>query len=62
MQQFNEIRKILSQDILASEVKYSIFCGALRNYKRDFLIRPFPSDFFLKDETKDFEKLVSKVH
>jgi hypothetical protein len=47
MDQFNEVRNILNQDLLASEIKFSIFCGALKNYKRDFLIRPFPTDFFL---------------
>lgn len=57
MEKLQEIKKTLKADFLASELKFSIFVAALKNYKHDFLIRPFPPDF-IQDGEKNFEKLV----
>lgn len=45
-------------DLLAADLKCSFFVSALQSYKRDSVLRPFPS-LYATEETKDFEALVS---
>jgi hypothetical protein len=49
--------KILKSDIMAADVKWSLFVSAANDYKFDSCLKPFPSQF-VKDEEKDIESLV----
>lgn len=54
-----DIKKILDNDLLAADVKVSIFGSAAISFKQDSLLSPFPKSYIGKDNVKDFEKLVS---
>jgi hypothetical protein len=49
--------KSLKRDIMAADVKWSLFVSAANDYKFDSCLKPFPSQF-VKDEEKDIESLV----
>lgn len=56
----DEIKRILNKDLLAADIKLSIFTSAAVSFKQDSLLSPFPK-FYYQEESglKDFEKLVS---
>lgn len=58
VEKLNELKKVLSSDLLACDVMISILTSAALSFKRDSLLVPFPK-CYLKDSVKDFEKLVS---
>jgi ARTD15 N-terminal domain len=49
--------KNLKSDIMAADVKWSLFVSAANDYKFDSCLKPFPSQF-VEDEEKDIESLV----
>lgn len=60
MDKLEEIKQLLTKDILAMDIKLSIFTSAALSFKQDSLLTPFPK-FHLVDGVKDFEKLVKKL-
>lgn len=55
------VREIIRKDLLAADLKCSLFASALQSYKRDSVLRPFPGHYTSED-SKDFEALVSFPH
>jgi ARTD15 N-terminal domain len=55
-----EIKQILDKDLLAADLKVSIFGSAAISFKQDSLCSPFPKAY-IKDGVKDFENLVSDL-
>lgn len=53
-----EIKNVLNLDLVAADMKLSIFISAAISYKQDSLLTPFPKSY-LKDGVKNFEKLVN---
>lgn len=51
-------REAASRDVLAADLRCSLFVSALQSYKRDSVLRPFPPSF-ARHDSKDFEALVS---
>lgn len=49
------------RDLLAADLRCSLFAAALRSYKRDSALRPFPAAY-ARGDCKDFEALVSVPH
>jgi hypothetical protein len=56
--QLEEIKRILDKDLLAADLKVSIFGSSAISFKQDSLCSPFPKTY-VKDGVKDFENLVS---
>ncbi|XP_013928674.1 PREDICTED: mono [ADP-ribose] polymerase PARP16 [Thamnophis sirtalis] len=52
------VREIIQKDLLAADLKCSLFASALQSYKRDSVLRPFPGHYSSED-SKDFEALTS---
>lgn len=44
--------------LIENELKVVYFIAALDSYRSDSLLRPFPGDFVLADNRKDFDRLV----
>uniref|UniRef100_A0A8D0GXP0 Poly [ADP-ribose] polymerase n=1 Tax=Sphenodon punctatus TaxID=8508 RepID=A0A8D0GXP0_SPHPU len=55
------VKAAARRDILASDLKCSLFVSALQSYKRDSVLRPFPSGY-ADEEIKDFEALLSDTN
>ena len=55
-----DIKNFIQNDLLASDLKLSLFISASKCYKKDFLVNPFPA-FYIKNDIKDFDKLVWKL-
>lgn len=55
----NEIKEILQRDLTATDLKLSLFISAAQNFKKNFLLSPFPSNYQDGDDNKDFDRLVS---
>lgn len=53
-----DIKQILDKDLLAADVKLSIFISAAISFKQDSLLSPFPKFYIGADGVKDFDKLV----
>lgn len=51
----------IKDDLLAADLKWSLFLAALKSYRHDSILRPFPSGFTSETGEKDFEALVSIV-
>jgi poly[ADP-ribose] polymerase 16 len=49
----------IEEDMLAAEIKISLFVCALESYRYDSVLRPFPPTGLREDVTKDVQKLVS---
>ncbi|XP_018418134.1 PREDICTED: mono [ADP-ribose] polymerase PARP16 isoform X3 [Nanorana parkeri] len=49
---------VIARDPLAADLKCSLFMSALRSYKRDSVLRPYPP-FYASDQYKDFDALTS---
>lgn len=52
------VREAASRDVLAADLRCSLFASALQSYKRDSVLRPFPASY-ARHDCKDFEALVS---
>lgn len=52
------VLSVVKKDLVAADLKWSLFVSACQSYKQDFCVRPFPA-LFLKDGNKDFQTLVS---
>uniref|UniRef100_A0A8C5VWG5 Poly(ADP-ribose) polymerase family member 16 n=1 Tax=Microcebus murinus TaxID=30608 RepID=A0A8C5VWG5_MICMU len=51
-------REAANRDVLAADLRCSLFASALQSYKRDSVLRPFPASYARRD-CKDFEALTS---
>ncbi|PIK39068.1 putative mono [Apostichopus japonicus] len=49
----------IKDDLLAADLKWSLFLSALKSYRHDSILRPFPSGFTSETGEKDFEALTS---
>ncbi|XP_034849620.1 protein mono-ADP-ribosyltransferase PARP16 isoform X5 [Mirounga leonina] len=54
------VREAAGRDVLAADLRCSLFVSALRSYKRDSVLRPFPASYARRD-CKDFEALFEKI-
>ncbi|XP_016047717.1 protein mono-ADP-ribosyltransferase PARP16 isoform X2 [Erinaceus europaeus] len=52
------IREAVARDVLAADLRCSLFVSALQSYKRDSVLRPFPAAYAQRDR-KDFEALLA---
>lgn len=52
------VREAVDRDMLAADLRCSLFASALQSYKRDSVLRPFPASY-ARHDCKDFEALVS---
>lgn len=60
-EKLDDIKNCIQNDVLASDLKISLFVAAAKSYKRNFFLNPFPS-FYIEaenSELKNFDKLVS---
>lgn len=55
------LQESVRTDLLAADLKCSFFVSALQSYKRDSVLRPFPS-FYTTEDTKDFEALLADTN
>ncbi|XP_044139098.1 protein mono-ADP-ribosyltransferase PARP16 [Bufo gargarizans] len=55
------VEQIIARDPLAGDLKCSLFVSALRSYKRDSVLRPFPP-FYTSDQYKDFDTLIADTN
>ncbi|XP_054306177.1 protein mono-ADP-ribosyltransferase PARP16 isoform X5 [Pongo pygmaeus] len=53
-------REAAGRDMLAADLRCSLFASALQSYKRDSVLRPFPSSY-ARGDCKDFESLFEKI-
>lgn len=51
------IRSCLHLDPVAADLRCSLFVAAVQSYKRDSVLRPFPSRY-MRGDIKDFDELV----
>ncbi|XP_040825051.1 protein mono-ADP-ribosyltransferase PARP16 isoform X3 [Ochotona curzoniae] len=51
-------REAAGRDVLAADLRCSLFASALQSYKRDSVLRPFPASY-ARHDSKDFEALTS---
>ncbi|XP_025775626.1 mono [ADP-ribose] polymerase PARP16 isoform X3 [Puma concolor] len=52
------VREAVGRDMLAADLRCSLFASALQSYKRDSVLRPFPTSY-ARHDCKDFEALTS---
>ncbi|XP_034516705.1 protein mono-ADP-ribosyltransferase PARP16 isoform X5 [Ailuropoda melanoleuca] len=52
------VREAAGRDVLAADLRCSLFASALQSYKRDSVLRPFPASY-ARHDCKDFEALTS---
>ncbi|XP_053573551.1 protein mono-ADP-ribosyltransferase PARP16 isoform X2 [Bombina bombina] len=55
------LEHIIAKDLLAADLKCSLFVSALKSYKHDSVLRPFPP-FYTSDQYKDFDALIVDVN
>ncbi|XP_017368525.1 protein mono-ADP-ribosyltransferase PARP16 isoform X4 [Cebus imitator] len=53
-------REAAGRDVLAADLRCSLFASALQSYKRDSVLRPFPASY-ARGGGKDFEALFEKI-
>uniref|UniRef100_G3TE61 Poly [ADP-ribose] polymerase n=2 Tax=Loxodonta africana TaxID=9785 RepID=G3TE61_LOXAF len=51
-------REAAGRDVLAADLRCSLFASALQSYKRDSVLRPFPASY-ARHDCKDFEALLA---
>ncbi|XP_078189518.1 protein mono-ADP-ribosyltransferase PARP16 isoform X3 [Callithrix jacchus] len=51
-------REAAGRDVLAADLRCSLFASALQSYKRDSVLRPFPASY-ARGDCKDFEALLA---
>ncbi|KAG5680376.1 hypothetical protein PVAND_009885 [Polypedilum vanderplanki] len=59
-EKLQEIKSCIENDLLASDLKISLFTSAAKSFKKNFLLNPFPSAY-LKDDIKDFDRLIEDL-
>ncbi|XP_043411085.1 protein mono-ADP-ribosyltransferase PARP16 isoform X5 [Prionailurus bengalensis] len=52
------VREAVGRDMLAADLRCSLFASALQSYKRDSVLRPFPTSY-ARHDCKDFEALLA---
>uniref|UniRef100_A0A8C0RLR7 Poly [ADP-ribose] polymerase n=1 Tax=Canis lupus familiaris TaxID=9615 RepID=A0A8C0RLR7_CANLF len=52
------VREAAARDVLAADLRCSLFASALQSYKRDSALRPFPAAY-ARHDCKDFEALLA---
>ncbi|XP_029808249.1 protein mono-ADP-ribosyltransferase PARP16 isoform X3 [Suricata suricatta] len=52
------VREAVGHDMLAADLRCSLFASALQSYKRDSVLRPFPASY-ARHDCKDFEALLA---
>uniref|UniRef100_V5HDU1 Poly [ADP-ribose] polymerase n=1 Tax=Ixodes ricinus TaxID=34613 RepID=V5HDU1_IXORI len=53
-----DVLKILAEDLPAADLQWSLFVAALRSYRYDTVLRPFPADFVDRScDTKHIDEL-----
>lgn len=52
------VREAAGRDVLAADLRCSLFASALQSYKRDSVLRPFPASY-ASHSCKDFEALLA---
>ncbi|KAM8974843.1 protein mono-ADP-ribosyltransferase PARP16 [Pelodytes ibericus] len=55
------VEHIITRDPLAADLKCSLFVSALKSYKRDSVLRPFPP-FYASEHHKDFDALIADTN
>lgn len=55
------IKEKIWQDPLAADLQWSLFLAALKSYRFDSVLRPFPPMFVGEDDEKDLKALVGDV-
>lgn len=55
---FQAVVSVVKRDLVAADVKWTLFVAASQSYKHDSCLRPFPP-MFVKAGNKDFIALVS---
>lgn len=55
------VEHVIARDPLAADLKFSLFMSALRSYKRDSVLRPFPA-LYASDQYKDFDALIGDTN
>uniref|UniRef100_A0A8C5MI90 Protein mono-ADP-ribosyltransferase PARP16 n=1 Tax=Leptobrachium leishanense TaxID=445787 RepID=A0A8C5MI90_9ANUR len=55
------VEHIIARDPLAADLKCSLFVSALKSYKRDSVLRPFPP-FYTIDQSKEFDALIADTN
>lgn len=53
-----DLVELLSADLLACDLKITIFISTLTSFKQDSLLKPFPQ-LFIEEGVKNWDKLVS---
>ena len=56
--QLKDLVELLSADLMACDLKITIFISTLTSFKQDSLLKPFPP-MFVEDGVKNWDKLVS---
>ncbi|XP_030434077.1 protein mono-ADP-ribosyltransferase PARP16 isoform X2 [Gopherus evgoodei] len=56
-----KIKEATRRDLLAADLKCSLFVSALQSYKRDSVLRPFPG-LYANEESKDFDALLADTN
>ncbi|XP_070498633.1 protein mono-ADP-ribosyltransferase PARP16-like [Chironomus tepperi] len=59
-EKLQDIKNFIQKDLLAADLKLSLFISAAKCYKKDFLVNPFPA-FYIKNHIKDFDKLAEDL-
>ncbi|XP_062946647.1 protein mono-ADP-ribosyltransferase PARP16 isoform X2 [Cynocephalus volans] len=54
-------REAAGRDMLAADLRCSLFASALQSYKRDSVLRPFPASY-ARHDCKDFEALLADAN
>ncbi|MGH0158187.1 UNVERIFIED_CONTAM: hypothetical protein FKN15_049747 [Acipenser sinensis] len=55
-----KVKECLRTDLLAADLRCSIFVAAVQSYKRDSVLRPFPPTY-INGENKEFDALLADV-
>ncbi|XP_063781673.1 protein mono-ADP-ribosyltransferase PARP16 [Pseudophryne corroboree] len=55
------VEHIIARDPLAADLKCSLFLSALKSYKRDSVLRPFPA-CYATEQYKDFDALIADTN
>uniref|UniRef100_A0A452GY98 Poly [ADP-ribose] polymerase n=1 Tax=Gopherus agassizii TaxID=38772 RepID=A0A452GY98_9SAUR len=56
-----KIKEAIRRDLMAADLKCSLFVSALQSYKRDSVLRPFPG-LYANEESKDFDALLADTN
>jgi hypothetical protein len=54
------VEDLIGENVVGAEMKWALFAAAVRSYKADTLVKPFPP-MFVNNGDKDFERLVCRI-